>query len=142
MGFPCGSAGKNSACDAGDPGLIPGSGRSPGEGVGCPLQYCWVSLVAQMVKNPHATRETWVRSLGWEDPLEEGTATRSSSRLVCDVPSQSLVVQLLSRVRLSATPGLQHARLLCVPLYPRVCSGSCPLHIAATGGLHLLTARL
>ena len=53
-------------------------GRSPGKGIGYPLQYSWVSLVAQTVKNPPAMRETWVRSLGWEDPLEEGMATHSS----------------------------------------------------------------
>ena len=39
MGFPCGSAGKESACNAGDLGSIPGLGRSPGEGKGYPLQY-------------------------------------------------------------------------------------------------------
>ena len=71
-------AGKESACSAGDPGLIPGSGRSPREGIGYPLQYSWTSLVAQTVKNPPAMRETWVQSLGWEDPLEEGMATHSS----------------------------------------------------------------
>ena len=38
-GFPCGSAGRESACNAGDPGLTPGLGRSPGEGKGYPLQY-------------------------------------------------------------------------------------------------------
>ena len=76
-GFPCGSAGKESACNVGDLGSIPGLGRSPGEGIDCPLQYSWASLVAQLVKNPPAKRETWVRSLGWEDPLE-GTATHSS----------------------------------------------------------------
>ena len=58
--------------------MIPGSGRYPGEGIGYPLQYSWTSLVAQMVKNPPARRETWVRSLGWEDPLEEGMETHSS----------------------------------------------------------------
>ena len=42
-----------------NPGSIPGSGRSPGEGVGYPLQYCWVSLVTQLVKNPPAIQETW-----------------------------------------------------------------------------------
>ena len=52
------SAGKESACDAGDPGLIPGSARSPGEGIGYPLQYSWASLVTQMVKNLPAMRET------------------------------------------------------------------------------------
>ena len=58
--------------------MIPGSGRSPGEGIGYPLQYSWASLVAQMVKKLPAIQETWVRSLGWEDPLEEGMATHSS----------------------------------------------------------------
>ena len=46
-----------------------------GEGIDYPLQYSWASLVAQLVKNPPATQETWVRSLGWEDPLEKGKAT-------------------------------------------------------------------
>ena len=54
MGFPGSSAGKESACNGGDPSSIPGSGRSPGEGIGYPLQYSWVSMVAQMVKNPPA----------------------------------------------------------------------------------------
>ena len=58
--------------------MIPGSGRSRGEGIGYPLQYSWASLVAQMVKNLPAMWETWVQSLGWEDPLEKGKATRSS----------------------------------------------------------------
>ena len=78
LGFSCASAGKESTCNAGDPGLIPGSGRSAGEGIGYPLQYSWASLVAHLVKNPPATWETWVRSLGWEDPLEKGKATHSS----------------------------------------------------------------
>ena len=52
--------------------------RSPGEGIGYPLQYSWASLEAQLVKNPPAMWETWIRSLGWEDPLEKGTATHSS----------------------------------------------------------------
>ena len=72
MGFPDSSVGKESACNAGDPSLIPGLGRSDGEGRGYPLQYSWASLVAQLVKNPPAMQETWVRSLGWEDPLEKG----------------------------------------------------------------------
>jgi len=55
--------------------LIHGSGRSTGEGIGYPLQYSWGSLVAQLVKNPPAVQETWVQSLGWEDPLEKGKAT-------------------------------------------------------------------
>ena len=72
------SAGKESACKAGDPGLIPGSERAPAEGIGHPLQYLWASLVAQTVKNLPAMRETWVWSLGWEDPLEKGIATHSN----------------------------------------------------------------
>ena len=68
---------KEPACN-GDSGVIPGSGRSPGEGVGYPLQYSWVSLMAQMEKNLPAMQETWVQSLGWEDPPEEGVATHSS----------------------------------------------------------------
>ena len=75
---PDSSVGKESICNAGDPSSIPGSGRSRGEGIGYPLQYAWASLVAQMVKNPPAMHETWVRSLGWEDPLEEDMATCSS----------------------------------------------------------------
>ena len=57
--------------------MIPGSGRSAGEGIGYPLQYTWVSLVVQLVNNPPTMRETWDGSLGWEDPLEEGMATHS-----------------------------------------------------------------
>ena len=78
MGFHDSSVGKESACNAGDLGSIPGFGRSTGEGIGYPLQYSWASLVAQLVKNPPAMQETWVRSLDWEDPLEEGMATHSS----------------------------------------------------------------
>ena len=78
MGFPDSSVGKESACNAGDPGLIPGSGRSTGEGIGYSLQYSWASLVAQLVKNPPSMPETWGRSLDWEDPLEKRKATYSS----------------------------------------------------------------
>ena len=75
---PSSSAGKESACDAGDSSFILGVGRSTGEGIGYPLQYSWTFLVAQMVKNLTAMQKTWVRSLGWEDPLEKGMATHSS----------------------------------------------------------------
>ena len=60
MGFPGSSVGKESTCNARDPGSIPGSGRSPREGTGYPLQYSWASLVAELVKNLPAVRETWV----------------------------------------------------------------------------------
>ena len=77
-GFPDSSVGKESACNAGDPGLISGLGRAAGEGIGYLLQYSWASLVAQMVKNLATMWEIWVGSLGWEDLLEEGMATHSS----------------------------------------------------------------
>ena len=69
--FTCSSAGKESTCNAGDSSSI------PREGIGYPLQYSWVSLVAQTVKNLLAMWETWVRCLGQEDPLEKGKATHS-----------------------------------------------------------------
>ena len=68
--FPGSSAGKED-CNAGDPGLIPGSGRFPGEGIGYPFQCSWASMVLQMVKNLPVMWETWIQSLGWEDPLEK-----------------------------------------------------------------------
>ena len=58
--FPDSSVGKESACNAGDPGLISGSGRSAGEGIGYPLQYSWASLLAQLVNNLPAIWKTWV----------------------------------------------------------------------------------
>ena len=69
---PDSPVGKESACNAGEHGSIPGSGRSTGEGIGYPLQYSRASLVAQLIKNPPEMQETWVQSLGWEDPLEKG----------------------------------------------------------------------
>ena len=62
---------KNLPASMGDVDLILGLGRSPGEGIGYPLQYSWAFLVAQLVKNKPAMQQTWVRSLGWEDPLED-----------------------------------------------------------------------
>ena len=59
-GFSASSLGKELACNAGDPGSVPGLGRSTGEGIGYPLQYSWVSVVAQLVKNLPAMQETWV----------------------------------------------------------------------------------
>ena len=96
----CSSAGKESGFNPGDPGLIPGLGRSPGEGIVYLLQYswasllaqtsvdpariisdisecCWASLVAQLVKNWPAMWETWVKSLGWADTLEKGNKISS-----------------------------------------------------------------
>ena len=76
--FPDSLAGKESSFNAGDPGSIPGSGRSSGEGIGYPFQYSWASLVAQMAKNPPEMQETLVRFLDLEDPLEKGKATHCS----------------------------------------------------------------
>ena len=74
LGFPGSSAGKESTCNAEDPGSVPGLGRSTGKGIDYPLQYSWASLMAQLVKNTPAMQETWVWTVGWEDPLEKGKA--------------------------------------------------------------------
>ena len=77
--FPGRSAGKESACNAGDPVSVPGLGRSPGEGMDYPFRYSWASLVAQMVKNLLAMWQTCFRSRGWENSLEKVMATCSST---------------------------------------------------------------
>ena len=69
-----GSVGKESACNAGDPSVIPGSGRSAGEGIGYPLQYSWASLYGSAGKESTCS----VGDLVWEDPLEKRMATHSS----------------------------------------------------------------
>ena len=102
LGFPSSSAGKESSCNAADPSLIPGWGRSLGEGIGYSLQYSWASPVAQMIKNPPAVWETWVRSLGWEDPLKEGLVTHSSilaRRIPMDKKPGRLQSMGLQRIR-------------------------------------------
>ena len=65
--------------------MIPGLGRSAGEGIGYPLQYSWASIVAQLVKNPPAIQETWVPSLGWEDPLEKENSYSLQNSMDCIV---------------------------------------------------------
>ena len=105
LGFPGSSAGKESACNAGDPGSFPGSGSSPGEEIGYPLQCSWASLVAQKVKNLPVTWEIWVRSLGWEDPLEKGMATRSVLLPGESHGQRSLVSCSLGGRKESDTPG-------------------------------------
>ena len=74
LDFPDSSAGKECTCNAGDPGSIPGLGRSPGKGIGYPLQYSWASLVTQLVKYPPPMQETWVQSLACEDSPGEGNS--------------------------------------------------------------------
>ena len=78
MGFPDTSVGKESTCNAADSRSIPGLRKSLGEEIGYPLQYSWASFVAQLVKTLPAMWETWIRSLGLEDPLEKGKVTHSS----------------------------------------------------------------
>ena len=78
MGLLGSSAGKGSICNEEDPSSTPGSGRSPGEGIGYPLQYPWASMEVQRVKNPPAMQTTWVWSLDQEDPLEVCMATHYS----------------------------------------------------------------
>ena len=68
MGFPGRSTGKDSTHSAGDSTSISGSGRSPREGIGYPLQYPWVSLVVQTVRNLPGRQKPWVQTLGWEIP--------------------------------------------------------------------------
>ena len=76
--LPDSSVGKESTCNTGHPSSIPGSGRSAGERIGYRLPYSWASLMAQPVKKPPAMWETWVQTLGWDNPLEKGKATHSS----------------------------------------------------------------
>ena len=76
-GFPGGSAGEESTCNAGDPGSIPGLGRSPGEEIGYPLQYSWASVVAQLVKNP-LRFDVGDSIPGVGRSMEKGIATHSS----------------------------------------------------------------
>ena len=77
MGSPHNSVDKESIHSAGDCSLIPGSGRSTGEGIRYLLQYPWASVTAHLVKNSPAMWEIWVQSLDWEDPLEKGKATHT-----------------------------------------------------------------
>ena len=69
---------KTPPANARDPGSVPGSGRSPGVGIGYPHQYSWASLMAQRVKNLPAMWETWIQSLGWKDPPGKEMATDPS----------------------------------------------------------------
>ena len=87
-GFPGGSAGKESTCNAGHPSSIPRSGRLAGEGIGYSLQYSWASLVAQLVKNPPAMRETWISVPG----LGKSPGEKKGYPLQYSVPENSMTV--------------------------------------------------
>ena len=130
-GFPDSSAGKESTCNAGDPHLIPGSGRVTGEEIGYPYQYSWASLVAQLVNNPPAMWETWVQSLGWENPLKKGKATHSSilaQRIPWTIHSMELqrvrhdwatltfiCIVIILKICFSSVQSLSHVRLFATP---------------------------
>ena len=117
IGLPCGSAGEESACHVGDLRSIPRVGRSPGEGNGYPLQYFGASLVAQLVKNLPAVQETWVPSLGWEDPLEKGVATHSSI-LAWRIP---WTVWSVGHKELDTTERSSHSHTQSMSLHKKVC---------------------
>ena len=92
--------------------MIPRSGRSPGEGIGHPLQYSWASMVAQTVKNLPAMWETWVRSLGWEDSLKEDMAADSSIlawRIAMDREAWRAIVRGVAKSRTRLSDYAQHS---------------------------------
>ena len=96
--------------------MIPGSGRSPGEGTGHPFQYSWASLVAQTVRNLPAMQETQVQSLGWEDSLEEGMAAHSSIlawRIPMDRGARWATVHGAAKSRAQLSDKAQHIVNLC-----------------------------
>ena len=108
LGFPGSSAGEESACNAGDLGLVPWLGKSPGEGIGYPLQCSWASLVAQIVKNLLAIQETrvpWVGKIpsrrAWQPILIFLPGESHEQR---NLEGYGPSVQSLSRVWLFVTP--------------------------------------
>ena len=137
-GFPSSSAGKESAYNARDPGSIPGSGRSPGEGIDYLLQYSWASLMAQTVKNLPAMWETWVWSLDWEDPLEKGMATHSSI-LAWESPctEEPGGLQFMGSQRIRHNWVTKHSTAPKFPLLP-----STTLHLLATTSLFSMSLIL
>ena len=127
MGFPGSTAGKESTCNTGDPSSIPGSGRSPWEGRGYPLQYSWASLMSQIVKNPPAMWETWVLFLGWEDLLGQGMAAHSSMenpwRIPMDRGTWQATVHGIARSQTQLTMHSTH-RMLVTYIFTIVMSSS------------------
>ena len=128
LGFPGSSTSKQSTFNTGDPGSIPGVGRSPGEGIGYPLQGSWASLMAQMVNNLPAMQETWVRSLGWEYPLEEGMATHSSIlawMIPMDRGAWQATVHGVTKSQIKLSNQAQHSTALYVYIHTYVCVFLC-----------------
>ena len=82
MGLPGGSAGKESACNAGDPSSVPGSGRSPGEEIGYPLQYSWASVVAQLVKKPPAFESVVMMRMKLEPVIQSEVSQKEKHQYI------------------------------------------------------------
>ena len=111
MGFPGGSAGKESTCNTGDPGLIPGSGRSAGEGMGYPLQYSWAFLVAQLVNvgdlgsTPGLGRSS---GEGKGYPLQYSGLENSMDSIAHEVSkSQRIVWKYLKKLKVGLSPHVR-----------------------------------
>ena len=148
MGFPGkNSASKNFACNAGDPGSIPGSGRSPAGGIGCPLQYSWLPWwlrwwrIRLQCGRPGFC--PWVGKTPWRRAWQP---TPVVILCIMSLP-HTVAVQSLSRVRLFATlwtAARQAPLCSAVPwsLLRFLSNESCPFHIAMTGGPYLLTPCL
>ena len=119
LGFPDSSVDKESACNAGYPSLIPGSGRSQREGIGYPRQCSWSSLMAQLVKNPPAMQEIPVRFLGQDDTLEKGNATHSSV-LAWTIPWTTVHGVAKSWTRLSNPHFHFHKDHYCISTFHRI----------------------
>ena len=110
--FPGSSAGKESACNAGDHSSIPEPGRSPGEGIGYSLQSSWVSLVAQMVKNPPAMWETWVEKIPWRKAWQPTPVFLDRGVWEAAVHGVTKSGTQLSNFHLHVTPVLTRYRIL------------------------------
>ena len=121
LGFPESSVRKESTCNAGDPGSIPGTERSAREGIGCPIQYPWDSLVALVVKNPPTMWENWVQSLGQEAHLEKWKATHSSI-LAWRISWTVYIAHGLSKSQTWVSDFHFHVKCLLVWLESRRCS--------------------
>ena len=133
MGFPGGSVGKNPPANARDTGLIPGSGRSPGEGIGYLLQCSWASLVAQMVKNLPEMQETGLIP-GLQAPRRAVCGTRGSLRTMhgggsapsCCAFTHRVAFEEGSRPRVLLKGGpVNHKQPLCTHMHLCVCVCVC-----------------
>ena len=140
VGFAGSSVGKESACNAGGPGSIPRLGRSSGEGISYPFEYSWASLVAQLVKSPPAMRETWVQSLGSEDPLEKGKVyslqhSGLENSMECIVHGRRVSHDSATFISLTGSQFLGSSTFSSVQFSHSVVSDSLRAHESHTSGL-------